>query len=206
MPYRPVPLAALCGAALLLPAAAGAAAETDDPAPAPAAVAASAPVPTRAMTVKVLAPWQGKGEVYQIGPETLLFLGPYEGIMYIETGAETLDAAIFTCPSTTEIRQFEDRFDARGHCAITSSRGDLAFAEFSCSGGQDACRGEFVVTGGTGRLTGISGRGEVIVRTALSGMVEDAETGALISSVEGLAVWPALELHVPLAAIDEGAD
>jgi hypothetical protein len=156
------------------------------------------PASVKEVTVKVLAPWQGKGEVFQVGPDTLLLLGTFEGIMYIERGEGSLDAAIFTCPSTTRIRQFADTLDSKGWCTMTSEEGDLAFAEFECAGPRDACRGEFRVTGGTGALTGITGEGEVVVRTALRGMAEDAQSGSLISNAEGLAVWPALTLRIPM--------
>jgi hypothetical protein len=152
------------------------------------------------ISVKILAPWEGKGEVHQIGPETLMFLGTYEGIMYIETGdvEQPLDAAIFTCPATAEIRQFEDQVDVNGHCAMTSSKGDLAFARFNCKGGSETCIGRFVLTGGTGALEGIAGEGDLVTRTALSSMVENAEAGTLTSSTEGLAVWPELRVRLPL--------
>jgi len=152
------------------------------------------------ISVKILAPWEGKGEVHQIGPDTLMFLGTYEGIMYIETGdvEQPLDAAIFTCPATAEIRQFDDHVDVNGHCAMTSSTGDLAFARFNCKGGSEACSGRFVLTGGTGALEGITGESDLVVRTALSSMVEDAEAGTLTSSTKGLAVWPELRVRLPV--------
>jgi hypothetical protein len=160
----------------------------------------AAAIDYRDIAVKILAPWEGKGEVHQIGPDTLLFLGTYEGIMYIETGdaEQPLDAAIFTCPATAEIRQFDDHVDVDGHCAMTSSTGDLAFARFNCKGGSETCSGRFVLTGGTGALEGITGESDLVVRTALSSMVEDAEAGTLISSSEGLAVWPELRVRLPV--------
>jgi len=159
---------------------------------------ATDPGEVKEVTVEVLAPWQGKGEVFQIGPDTLLLLGTFEGIMYIERGEGSLDAAIFTCPSTTHIRQFADTLESKGWCTMTSEDGDLAFAEFECAGPRDACRGEFRVTGGTGALTGITGEGEMVVRTALRGMAEDVQSGSLVSNAEGLAVWPALTLRIPM--------
>jgi hypothetical protein len=152
----------------------------------------------RELTVKVLAPWQAKGEVFQIGPDTLLLLGTFEGIMYIERGEGSLDAAIFTCPATTRIRQFKDTLSSSGWCTLTSEDGDLAFAEFDCAGPRDACRGDFRLTGGSGALTGIEGGGEMIVRTALRGMAEDVQTGTLVSNAEGLAVWPELTVRIPM--------
>lgn len=170
------------------------------PAPARAAPPAQTPAASRGLrtTAKIVAPWEGKGHVYQIGPETLLFLGAYEGVMYIETERQDLlDLAIFTCPARTEIRQFDDELHAEGSCTLTSSDGELAFARFTCDGGRELCRGEFVFTGGMGRLEGIEGRSELIIRTAVSSMVENQETGNLISAVEGLALWPRLEMHLP---------
>ncbi len=184
------------------PAATGAQVTEAEPGSASGAVPDAAVGAMREVTVKILAPWEGKGEVFQIGPEELLFVGRYEGIMYIEGEQRALDSAIITCPAMTHIRQFQDTIDSSGFCNITSSAGDLAFARFTCKGAHDACQGEFIVTGGTGRLEGIEGRGEMVVRTALSSMVDDMETGSLVSSVEGLAVWPALTVRVPGRALE----
>ncbi len=48
------------------------------------------------------------------------------------------------------------------------------------------------------RARGITGESELVVRTALSSMVEDAEAGTLTSSTEGLAVWPELRVRLPV--------
>ena len=35
-------------------------------------------------TVRVMSPWQGSGQVYEVGPDKRMILGRYAGIMYIE--------------------------------------------------------------------------------------------------------------------------
>ena len=54
-------------------------------------------------TVKIMMPWDGEGSVYTIGPETLLFMGEFEGIMYVETLEGDFDAAYANCPASQYI-------------------------------------------------------------------------------------------------------
>ena len=38
-------------------------------------------------------PYEGEGRVFQVAPDTMLFMGDYEGIMYVETAEGELDQA-----------------------------------------------------------------------------------------------------------------
>lgn len=148
-------------------------------------------------TVKVLAPWESSGEVYQVEPDLMLFVGTSEGIMYIEGEGGSLDAATFVCPGTREIDTKANTVSGSGRCLINGKRGGVIFAKFTCKGVVGACEGEFTLVGGTGAYEGISGGGQMVVRTALAGLVGVMESGETIGGAAGLAVWPALKYKLP---------
>lgn len=148
-------------------------------------------------TAKILAPWEANGQLFQVGVDKLQFIGTFEGIMYIEHGDGLFDAALFTCPATQIIQVLNNQITGQGYCTIESPTGDYVFAEFNCDGQPGACKGTFTITGGTGKLTGITGESQMIVRTALSGTTIDEASGGTVSAAKGLAVWPEMRFEVP---------
>jgi hypothetical protein len=148
-------------------------------------------------TAKILAPWEANGQLFQVAVDKLQFIGTFEGIMYIEHGEGLLDAALFTCPSTQITEILSNASKAHGYCTIESPNGDFIYAEYTCDGQPGACTGTFVLTGGTGKLTGITGQSDLIVRTALSGTTIDQQTGGTVSAAKGLAIWPEMRFEIP---------
>jgi hypothetical protein len=148
-------------------------------------------------SVKAMAPWQAEGKVYVVGPEKVLFLGEFSGIMYVETKEGSLDAALMSCPATQEIDVKAKTSRAHGSCIISPARGDLIFASWKCSGKPGGCNGEFKLTGGTGQFAGVSGSGDMLVRTAVMGLATDVKSGDVIRAAAGLAVWPKLTYKIP---------
>jgi hypothetical protein len=157
------------------------------------------PLPASAVegTAKILAPWEANGQLFQVAVDKLQFIGTFEGIMYIEHGEGLLDAALFTCPSTQITEILSNASKAHGYCTIESPNGDFIYAEYTCDGQPGACTGTFVLTGGTGKLTGITGQSDLIVRTALSGTTIDQATGGTVSAAKGLAIWPEMRFEIP---------
>ncbi|MBK5963831.1 hypothetical protein CCR95_06960 [Thiocystis minor] len=146
---------------------------------------------------KILAPWEANGQLFQVAVDRLQFIGTFEGIMYIESGDGLLDAALFTCPSTQIIHILSNELQGHGYCTIESPTGDYVYAEFNCNGQPGSCKGTFTLTGGTGKLTGITGESAMIVRTALSGTSIDQASGGTVSAAKGLAIWPEMRFEVP---------
>lgn len=146
---------------------------------------------------KILAPWEANGQIFQVAVDKLQFIGTFEGIMYIEHGEGLLDAALFTCPSTQITEVLSNQIKAHGYCTIESPSGDYIYAEYTCEGEPGACVGTFTLTGGTGKLTGITGQSDLIVRTALSGTTVDQQSGGTVSAAKGLAIWPEMRFEVP---------
>ncbi len=148
-------------------------------------------------TVKILAPWESGGHVFRVEPGKLLFQGQAKGIMYIENGEGALDAALFVCPGRREISIADGKVEASGQCIIDGANGGTVFAKFSCSGVIGTCDGRFTLTGGTGRFKGITGEGDMIVRTVIAQIAENMESGAVISGAAGLVIWPNLSYKIP---------
>ena len=147
-------------------------------------------------TVKILAPWEAEGQVYKVGPAETQFIGEFGGIMYVETGEGKLDTAIFLCPAVQNVDHENKKTDASGRCHIVAAEGNI-FAEFDCKGVPGSCKGNFKLTGGTDRFEGITGSGEMLVRSALSTFMSSATSGETVQAAEGLAVWPALKYKIP---------
>ncbi len=162
------------------------------------------PLAAEVGTAKILAPWEANGQLFQVAVDKLQFIGTFEGIMYIEHGEGLLDAALFTCPSTQIIHILSNKIEGHGYCTIESPTGDYVYAEFNCNGEPGSCKGKFTLTGGTGKLTGITGESDMIVRTALSGTSMNQENGGTVSAAKGLAIWPEMRFDVPGKSAQSG--
>ena len=164
---------------------------------APSQVLSEAKVLSEEGTVKIISPWKAKGKIYKVGPEQFRFIGEFGGIMYVDKGEQTLDAAILVCPAVQDIDYKTKTTKATGKCHIVAPEGNI-FANFSCTGVPGACEGEFVLNGGTDRFNKISGSSKMVVRSALRSYVsENAASGEVIAEAEGIALWPSLQYKIP---------
>jgi hypothetical protein len=143
-------------------------------------------------SVKVMMPWDGEGTIYTIGANTLLFMGAFEGIMYVEKEEGELDAAFAKCPATQHINIKDKSTKASGYCQITISPEDSVFAEWSCTGKVGSCTGTFKLTGGTGKYEGVTGSSDLVVRSVLSTLVGGMGDGSVVRAASGIAVLPNL--------------
>ena len=155
------------------------------------------PVQAKEQTVSMMAPWDGKGRIFKVGPDKLKFLGAFEGIIYFQNAEGALDAAVFICPAVQEIDLKTGKVKVHGNFIITGKNGDQVFADYSGAGVMGATQGKFTITGGTGEFEGIKGSGDMVARTVLGAMAVSLESGATISAAKGLAVWPELKLTTP---------
>ena len=143
-------------------------------------------------SVKILMPWDGEGSVYTIGIDKLLFMGEFEGIMYVETSAGELDAAYANCPASQHIDMKGKQSSATGYCTITISSEEVVFAEWNCKGKVGVCEGTFNLTGGTGKYAGVTGSSEILVRSVLNTLVVGMGSGDAVRAATGLAILPNL--------------
>ncbi len=146
--------------------------------------------------LKIIGPWEGEGKLYKVGVDEFQFIGTFEGIMYIDSGEEELNAAIFVCPTTQTINATSNTTKAKGRCHIIAAAGNV-FADFECNGVVGKCEGKFKVTGGTDELEGITGSSDMIVKAALGGLTMDTQSGSVARTAAGLAIWPNMKIKMP---------
>jgi hypothetical protein len=148
-------------------------------------------------SLKAVMPWEGDGKVYQIGPETMLFLGAFEGIIYVETSEGKLDEGFVRCPGSQTIDVKTGKTSGEGHCMITPSAGDIVYATWSCKGEVGGCKGDFKLTGGSGQYKGISGSSKLLVRSAINTLVVGLSSGSVVREATGIAILPELTYSIP---------
>ncbi len=149
------------------------------------------------ITVSAVIPWQGQGQIFPIGADKLRFLGAIEGIMYVETAEGALNEAFVQCPIVQDIDVTSETTSATGNCTIVVSTEDAVFAELTCSGMQGYCSGEFKLTGGTGRFSGISGSSRMTVRSPVHALARDLSDGTVLQIAAGILQLPELTITLP---------
>ena len=150
-----------------------------------------------ARTVKATSAWVGQGQLIPTGSNWLYFVGSFRGTIFVENNEGELHAGKILCPGTVEVNVASGAQRGEGRCVITKNRTDQIFARWSCTGTHGVeCKGAFELTSGTGKFSGIQGRGEIRVRTGL-GEVSPAEGPELRETGVGLAEWPALTYTIP---------
>ncbi|MCX2980337.1 hypothetical protein EYC98_05565 [Halieaceae bacterium IMCC14734] len=132
--------------------------------------------------------WSAEGRVFRTTPDQIEFQGALEGIMYIESSSGALDEAFVECSFKQVVKDGSETTHGSGNCMIIQSADDSAFAEFDCNGVIGACRGEFRLTAGTGRLKGIKGSSPLIMRSPLRHMLDGISNGSVIGVDSGIAL------------------
>ena len=147
--------------------------------------------------LSAIIPWEGSGRVFQIGPQTLLFVGSFKGVIYVEHTGGEMDEGFVECPVTQRLELATKETFGWGNCMITPSGGDTVFAEWSCAGAVGRCHGEFTLAGGTGKFKGISGSSAFLVRSPLRALAVDMSSSTVLRVGSGLAVLPRLSYEIP---------
>ena len=147
-------------------------------------------------TIKAFAAWQGRGQIFETGPNRSTFVGSFSGMVFIETEKGPLDAGYMVCPAILDVNLSDGTQEGKGRCTITGKDGARVYAELSCKGVHLlGCNGDFKITGGTDRFDGITGGGPITIR---SGM-HDVAVGAgniVQESAGGIIIWPKLTYTV----------
>ena len=148
-------------------------------------------------TVSAVIPWQGQGQMFTVGTDKLRFLGSIEGIMYVETAEGAMDEAFVQCPIVQDIDAISHSTSATGTCTIIVSTEDIVFAEVTCEGIEGLCIGDFILTGGTGRFTGVSGSGRMTVRSPIYALAVNLSDSVVLQVASGILQMPELEITIP---------
>ena len=148
-------------------------------------------------TVQAIIPWEASGRVFQVDTSTMMFLGAFTGVMYIESSQGEMHEAFVMCPIMQKVHLETGNSDAVGHCEISASPENVAYAELTCDGEVGSCNGTFTLTDGEGKFAGISGTGALRVRSPMRALITDVAAGAELRVAAGLAVIKDLEYSIP---------
>jgi hypothetical protein len=143
-------------------------------------------------TLKAFAAWQGRGQIFETGPDRATFVGSFSGMIFVETEKGPLDAGFMVCPAILDVNVKDGTQEGKGRCTISAKDGSRAYAELSCKGVHlVGCDGDFTFTGGTERFEGLTGGGPVTIR---SGIQDFALAGGntVQESAGGIIIWPKL--------------
>lgn len=158
-------------------------------------VASVAAVDARAETqekIDAIVAWTGNGTSYEVGSERAVFVGALSGPVYVQTEKGWVPSGTATCPMMIDVVTASAEQTAQGRCTIENPDGDMIYAEVTCRGVyRVGCDGTMTLTGGSGAFEGISGSGEVTVRSERRSVVESGhgttqEDGVGIMVIEGL--------------------
>ena len=148
-------------------------------------------------TVQATIPWEAAGRVFQVDTSTVMFLGAFTGVMYIESSRGEMHEAFVMCPMTQKLNLEKSHSEAVGHCEISASPEDIVYAKLTCSGEVGSCDGTFTLIDGEGKFAGITGKGALRVRSPMRTLITDMAAGAELRIASGLAVIKDLEYSIP---------
>jgi hypothetical protein len=147
--------------------------------------------------VKALSPWEGDGYTFPIGNDRIFMVAVFTGTIFVEDGKGALHTGSIVCPATVEGDLKTMTKTGKGHCIITNDDGDRIYADYTCTGDLEACRGPFTLVGGTGKFTGITGGGEMISRIQSRALLLVEGFESAHQQGEGIAIWPKLTYQFP---------
>lgn len=148
-------------------------------------------------TLKIIMPWDGNGTLHAIGEDKMLFMGEFKGVMYGEDTKGKWDTAFASCPVKQIINTKTGEGSATGYCEITVDQDQTAYAELTCKGKIGHCKGTFTITGGTGKLKGVTGSSDFTVRSVLGVLAKGMGNGSVIRASSGLAFMNKLTINTP---------
>ncbi len=148
-------------------------------------------------TVQAMIPWEAAGRVFQVDTSTIMFLGAFTGVMYIESSRGEMHEAFVMCPIIQKFNLEIGNSEAVGYCEISASPENVAYAELTCKGEVGSCNGTFTLIDGEGKFAGISGTGTLRVRSPMRTLITDMAAGADLRIASGLAVIKDLEYTIP---------
>jgi hypothetical protein len=162
-----------------------------------------APGSTRAaeqQAITAFSAWKGEGVVYDTGPTAGTFVGAISGTLYVQTDKGPASGGFMVCPAILEIDLVDATQRGQGKCTITGDDGAKVFAEWTCQGVHlIGCGGEFKLTGGSGRMAGITGTGSLTVRTTTRVISTELKSeGSIVEIGSGILLLEDLAYSLPV--------
>jgi hypothetical protein len=140
------------------------------------------------------------GKVLQVGTAAHVFAGSLEGPYFVDVGQGPVPAGSIACGGLLEADETSGRQVATANCRLQALDGAVAFGRFRCEGFRlIGCTGPFELTGGEGRMAGVTGEGTITLRryeTALAA----GDGGMIDEAALGIAFWKDFRVNLPQAA------
>lgn len=148
-------------------------------------------------TIDAFATWEGRGQFFQVGTETAVFVGAFSGTLFVIEEKRLVQGGNLICPGMIEINFANGKHSGNGRCVITGEPGERLYAIWTCSGELgEGCEGVFTLTEGTGPWEGVTGSGPFSSQSDLYTLA--AMPGNVVShSVRGVMVWRGFRYTLP---------
>jgi hypothetical protein len=161
-------------------------------------LAATAATAGESQTVKAFAVIESAGDVLPTGSGSTRLMGTLHGPFFIDAGKGPVDAGDLRCVASMQADLSSGRQTGEGSCVLTAHDGANLFGDWTCEGVMlIGCRGEFTITGGDGRLEGVSGGGSMTSRVSDFAVRTDGETGLASTTTRGIVFWDELVFVMP---------
>ena len=149
-------------------------------------------------TIDAFSVWQARGHMFKMGENIGMFVGALQGPFFVETPEGPVGAGKIICPGLFKVDLEDGSQTGEGSCLITGEKGAQVFANWTCSGYHlIGCKGKFTLLGGTGRFSGITGGGPIVVRTTIREIAVQADENPDVETAIGIAFWKGLRYELP---------
>jgi hypothetical protein len=161
--------------------------------------AAASPAAAEEQTIEAFSVWHARGQLFKTGENIGTFVGALRGRFFVDTPEGPVEAGTIVCPGTLEVDLEDASQSGQGRCVITSEKDAQVFASWTCSGYHlIGCSGEFTLTGGTGKFSGVTGGGPFTLRSTIHGIAASAKAVSVVEEASiGVAHWKALRYKLP---------
>jgi hypothetical protein len=157
--------------------------------PTAAAVAQDEPQVFNAFAIAV-----ASGTIVKSGEKQLMVIGTLRGPMFVETDEGPVDAGSVVCGASVRVDLGTARQTGSGACTFTAQDGATSWGDWECAGYElIGCRGVLKLTGGTGRLAGITGEGSMVWRPSAHEFKKQLD-GTALQNTTGVLIWREFKL------------
>ena len=93
---------------------------------------------------RVLGSWISKGKVFPIENGKVFFHGEAKGTVHHKDGKGKLDTGRLYCTASIYIDEQSQKEEGSGFCTVTTMSNDIIYANFTCAGPINKCKGNFI--------------------------------------------------------------
>jgi hypothetical protein len=147
--------------------------------------------------LRAFAVWHTDAKLMAGDGGTHVFEGKVDGPFYVDTEKGPVNSGSISCQAKLTIKDADKTQEGTGDCTITVKDGATTRANLTCHGiFQVGCSGKLKLIDGTGRFKGITGSGDVVIRSDFADLQSNgiADPSTLQS---GLIYFPALHYRLP---------